>query len=84
MATERLDEFELIDAITAGLPTSPAIVLGPGDDSAVFRVDGDAAISTDAIGMLWSLMISRRVLAASACDPAKRVMVLPLTSVLTL
>lgn len=76
MATERLGEFELIDAITAGLPTSPAIVLGPGDDSAVFRVDGDAAISTDAIveGVHfrrdWSGPhdVGRKVVAAAVAD----------------
>ncbi|MFT3861338.1 thiamine-phosphate kinase [Micropruina sp.] len=40
-------EFEVIGAITAGLPTSAAVRVGPGDDCAVFSVDGDVAVSTD-------------------------------------
>lgn len=40
-------EFALIDQITAGLPTSDAVVLGPGHDCAVFRVSGDVAVSVD-------------------------------------
>lgn len=40
-------EFELIQSMTHGLPTSPAVRLGTGDDCAVFSVDGDVAVSTD-------------------------------------
>ncbi len=40
-------EFALIDQITAGLPASDAVVLGPGHDCAVFRVSGDVAVSVD-------------------------------------
>ncbi|MGC3993584.1 MAG: thiamine-phosphate kinase [Propionicimonas sp.] len=40
-------EFALIDAITSGLGTSGPVVLGVGDDSAVLRLAGDLAVSTD-------------------------------------
>ena len=40
-------EFDLIGSITAGLPSGPAVRVGPGDDCAVFGVDGDVAVSTD-------------------------------------
>ena len=40
-------EFELIGSITADLPVGPAVRVGPGDDCAVFSVDGDVAVSTD-------------------------------------
>ena len=40
-------EFALIETITAGLPGGPHLVLGTGDDCAVFRPDGDVAVSTD-------------------------------------
>ncbi|MDN5570232.1 MAG: thiamine-phosphate kinase [Propionibacteriaceae bacterium] len=46
---EELGEFGLIDAITAGLPGSDALRLGPGDDAAVFTPDGDVVVSTDAM-----------------------------------
>lgn len=40
-------EFDLIAAITADLPTGPAVRIGPGDDAAVLSPDGDVAVSTD-------------------------------------
>ena len=40
-------EFDLIGSITAGLPSGPAVRVGPGDDCAVFGADGDVAVSTD-------------------------------------
>lgn len=40
-------EFDLIGSITAGLPSGPAVRVGPGDDCAVFGVEGDVAVSTD-------------------------------------
>lgn len=42
-----LGEFPLIERITAGLPSSPAVALGPGDDAAVFLVNGSAVTSVD-------------------------------------
>lgn len=42
-----LGEFGLIAAITAGLEQPAAVVVGPGDDCAVFRPSGDVAVSTD-------------------------------------
>ena len=42
-----LGEFGLIAAITAGLVQPPSVVVGPGDDCAVFRASGDIAVSTD-------------------------------------
>jgi thiamine-monophosphate kinase len=43
-----LGEFALIDAITARLTTSPAVLLGPGDDAAVIAApDGRVVASTD-------------------------------------
>ncbi|MCL1840768.1 MAG: thiamine-phosphate kinase [Propionibacteriaceae bacterium] len=42
-----LGEFALIDHIIAGLPSSPAVSLGPGDDAAVFLVNGSAVTSVD-------------------------------------
>jgi len=43
-----LGEFGLIAAITARLPSSPAVLLGPGDDAAVVAVpDGRVVATTD-------------------------------------
>lgn len=44
-----LGEFALIRAITADLPTSDAVRVGPGDDAAVFTPSGDVVVSTDAM-----------------------------------
>jgi thiamine-monophosphate kinase len=71
-----LGEFALIERITAGLPTSPAVVLGPGDDCAVFGVDGSVAISTDTMvqGRHWrdhwssARDVGRKAVAAAVAD----------------
>ncbi|MQA84218.1 MAG: thiamine-phosphate kinase [Streptosporangiales bacterium] len=41
-----LGEFGLIARMTAGLPQGPAVLLGPGDDAAVVRVDGGRVVAT--------------------------------------
>lgn len=69
-------EFELIDSITSGLPTSQAVRLGPGDDCAVFAVDGDVAVSTDTMvenvhfRRNWSSPndVGRKAVAAAVAD----------------
>ncbi|MFZ1411287.1 MAG: AIR synthase related protein, partial [Micropruina sp.] len=40
-------EFNLIAAVVAGLPSADSVLLGPGDDGAVLRPDGDLVISID-------------------------------------
>ena len=42
-------EFALIAQITADLPTSPEILLGPGDDAAVLEVAGPVLTSVDVL-----------------------------------
>lgn len=45
-----LGEFGLIAAVTARLPASPAVLLGPGDDAAVVAVpDGRVVATTDVL-----------------------------------
>ncbi|MFT4297109.1 MAG: thiamine-phosphate kinase [Micropruina sp.] len=69
-------EFDLIDSITAGLPTGPAVRVGPGDDCAVFGVDGDVAVSTDTMvenvhfRRSWSAAhdVGRKAVAAAVAD----------------
>jgi len=71
-----LGEFALIDRITAGLPGSPAVSVGPGDDAAVFLVNGSAVVSVDLFvegvhfRQEWSdpFDIGRKVVAASVAD----------------
>lgn len=50
-----LGEFGLIAEITAGLPTAANVLVGPGDDCAVFAPDGAVAVSTDTMveGRHW-------------------------------
>lgn len=50
-----LGEFGLIAEITAGLPTADNVLVGPGDDCAVFLADGAVAVSTDTMveGRHW-------------------------------
>lgn len=40
-------EFSLIEQVTRDLVMSPAVSVGPGDDAAVFLVNGSAVTSTD-------------------------------------
>ena len=40
-------EFDLIQQVTRGLVMSPAVSVGPGDDAAVYLVNGSAVTSTD-------------------------------------
>ena len=48
MSVEQLGEFGVInDVITRGLRMPPAVSVGPGDDSAVFLVNGSAVTSVD-------------------------------------
>jgi thiamine-monophosphate kinase len=42
-------EFRLIDRITSGLAMGPAVSVGPGDDAAVFLVNGSAVTSVDVL-----------------------------------
>lgn len=42
-------EFELIARITADLDAGPDVLLGPGDDAAVLRPDGDIVVTTDVL-----------------------------------
>ena len=43
----RLGEFDLIRGITADLEQSSTTILGPGDDAAVLRLQGDMVVTTD-------------------------------------
>ena len=45
----------VIAEIIAGLPTAPNVLVGPGDDCAVFAPDGAVAVSTDTMvtGRHW-------------------------------
>ncbi len=69
-------EFDLIGSITAGLPTGPAVRVGPGDDCAVFAADGDVAVSTDTMvenvhfRRSWSAPedVGRKAVAAAVAD----------------
>lgn len=69
-------EFELIASITADLPTSAAVLVGPGDDSAVFGVEGAVAVSTDTMvenvhfRRAWSgpADVGRKAVAAAVAD----------------
>ena len=69
-------EFDLIGSITAGLPTGPAVRVGPGDDCAVFAADGDVAVSTDTMvenvhfRRTWSAPedVGRKAVAAAVAD----------------
>ncbi|HMR49378.1 MAG TPA: thiamine-phosphate kinase [Arachnia sp.] len=44
-----MGEFEMIDDIIRDLPRGADVVLGPGDDCAVLRPEGDLVITTDAL-----------------------------------
>jgi len=71
-----LGEFGLIAEITAGLPTSGQVLVGPGDDCAVFAPDGPVAVSTDTMVQgrhwrdTWSSAhdVGRKAVAAAVAD----------------
>lgn len=71
-----LGEFGLIAEITAGLPTSDKVLVGPGDDCAVFAPDGAVAVSTDTMvqGRHWRENwssphdVGRKAVAAATAD----------------
>lgn len=44
-----IGEFPLIDSLVRDLPSDPAVSLGPGDDGAVFLVDGSCVVSIDVL-----------------------------------
>ncbi len=69
-------EFGLIRSITGDLGVDPRVPVGPGDDGAVVRIDGDLVISTDtAVSGVhfrpdWSLPheIGQRAVASAVAD----------------
>lgn len=71
-----LGEFRLIASITGDLADDDRVPVGPGDDGAVVRVDGDLVVSTDTVveGVHfrhdWSLPheIGQRAIAAAVAD----------------
>jgi thiamine-monophosphate kinase len=72
----QVGEFPLIDRIVDGLGQGSAVAVGPGDDGAVFLVDGQAVTSVDIFveGVHfkrdWSSAydVGRKVVAASVAD----------------
>jgi thiamine-monophosphate kinase len=71
-----LGEFGLIDQITADFAVTATVPVGPGDDAAVIRLDGDLVVSTDTVvaGVHfrtdWSLPheVGQRAVAAAVAD----------------
>lgn len=69
-------EFELIEALTDGLPVPENVTIGVGDDCAVFAPIGQVAVSTDAMvedvhfKKVWSGPhdVGRKAVAASVAD----------------
>ena len=45
----QVGEFPLISSMVGDLTMGQAVTLGPGDDGAVFQVDGSAVVSTDVL-----------------------------------
>lgn len=71
-----MNEFELIGKITKDLPTSSHLTLGPGDDAAALRFEGQTVVSTDIVvenvhfRRAWSGArdIGRKVVAVNVSD----------------
>jgi thiamine-monophosphate kinase len=71
-----LGEFGIISRITKGLPAAPAVSVGPGDDAAVFLVNGSSVTSVDVLvegvhfrrDWVPAEMLGRRAVAAAAAD----------------
>lgn len=71
-----LGEFGLIAELIAGLPTSDQVIVGPGDDCAVFLPSGAVAVSTDTMVQgrhwrdTWSSPhdVGRKAVAAATAD----------------
>ncbi len=71
-----LGEFGTISRITSGLPDAPAVSVGPGDDAAVFLVNGSSVTSVDVLvegvhfrrDWVPAEMLGRRAVAAAAAD----------------
>lgn len=69
-------EFATIDRITAGLTMGPAVAVGPGDDGAVFLLNGSAVASTDTLvesvhfrrDWVSAEKLGRRAVACAAAD----------------
>jgi len=71
-----LGEFGIISRITHGLPAAPAVSVGPGDDAAVFLVNGSSVTSVDILvegvhfrrDWVPAEMLGRRAVAVAAAD----------------
>jgi thiamine-monophosphate kinase len=71
-----LGEFGVIGRITKGLPLAPAVSIGPGDDAAVFLVNGSSVTSVDMLvegvhfrrDWVPAELLGRRAIAVAAAD----------------
>jgi thiamine-monophosphate kinase len=71
-----LGEFTIISRITKGLPVAPAVSVGPGDDAAVFLVNGSSVSSVDVLvegvhfrrDWVPADLLGRRAVAVAAAD----------------
>jgi thiamine-monophosphate kinase len=71
-----LGEFGIISRITKGLPVAPAVSVGPGDDAAVFLVNGSSVSSVDVLvegvhfrrDWVPADLLGRRAVAVAAAD----------------